>query len=140
MLKRIHLRGTGCIAATLRYIEDWTPTGYRSTDGVLLAADGAWRPAGDRVREHSRSAAHLARSPRLFLEVRAACERCGARLGVPVARLRLFRARRIVDGAGRDTRIPLQRAIGVCALLPQRARGGLAAFSYWCRAMRSQLT
>ena len=46
----------------------------------------------------------------------------------------------IVDGAGRDTRIPLQRAVGVCALLPQRARGGLAAFSYWCRAMRSQLT
>ena len=59
----------------------------------------------------------LARAPRRFLVVRAARERCGARLGVPAARRGSFGLGVAVRGARRG-RCTLRRAVGWFALAP----------------------
>ena len=59
--------------------------------------------------------ADSARAPRRSLVVRAARERCGARLGVPAARGGSFGLGAASDGAGRGRRT-LRRAVGWSAL------------------------
>ncbi len=76
------------------------------------------------------------RAPRRFLVVRAARTRCGARLGVPVARRGGFRAGAAPPGALRGRRTSGER-LACMHWLPWRARccaGSLGACTGWGQA------
>jgi hypothetical protein len=89
----------------------------RLTGRLDACCAGLMRPCAGLVRPGSELPYPGRLTPRRFLVVRAARERCGARLGVPAARRGSFGLGAASDGARRGRRT-LRRAVGVCALAP----------------------